>query len=66
MRNCGLVPLMNNICLESLVNNPGLSEGDATVDRVQGRGFALVEVSNLSKAKRAKEVLDGPQFEGRP
>jgi len=56
MRNCGLLPSMNNMrYIESLVNNPGLSEGDVIVDRVQGRGSASVEVSNLSKLKEQKK-----------
>jgi len=48
--------------LEELFSN----YGEVTqVNRVQGRGFAFVEMSNRSEAERAKEALDGSEFEGR-
>jgi RNA recognition motif-containing protein len=48
--------------LEELFSN----YGEVTqVNRVQGRGFAFVEMSNPSEAERAKEALDGSEFEGR-
>jgi len=48
--------------LEELFSN----YGEVTqVNRVQGRGFAFVEMSNPSEAERAKEALDSSEFEGR-
>ncbi len=48
--------------LEELFSN----YGEVTqVNRVQGRGFAFVEMSSPAEAEKAKEALDGSEFEGR-
>jgi len=48
--------------LEELFSN----YGEVTqVNRVQGRAFGFVEMSNSSEAEKAKEALDGSEFEGR-
>jgi len=35
------------------------------VNIIEGRGFGFVEMSNQSEAEKAKEGLDGSDFEGR-
>jgi len=35
------------------------------VNIIEGRGFGFVEMSNPSDAEKAKEALDGSDFEGR-
>ena len=35
------------------------------VNIIEGRGFGFVEMSNPSEAEKAKEALDGSDFEGR-
>jgi RNA recognition motif-containing protein len=40
--------------------------GEVTqVNSVQGRPFAFVEMPNPSEAEKAKEALDGSDFQGR-
>jgi RNA recognition motif-containing protein len=48
--------------LEELFSNYGAV---TQVNRVQGRGFAFVEMSSPAEAEKAKEALDGSEFEGR-
>ncbi len=35
------------------------------INIIEGRGFGFVEMSNPSEAEKAKEALDGTDFEGR-
>jgi len=35
------------------------------VNIIEGKGFGFVEMSNSSEAEKAKESLDGSDFEGR-
>ena len=35
------------------------------VNIIEGKGFGFVEMSNQSEAEKAKEALDGFQFQGR-
>lgn len=35
------------------------------VSIIEGRGFGFVEMSNTSEAEKAKEALDGSDFQGR-
>ena len=35
------------------------------VNIIEGKGFGFVEMSNSSEAEKAKEALDGSDFEGR-
>ncbi len=36
-----------------------------SVKVIEGRGFGFIEMSNTSEAQKAKEALDGSEFEGR-
>jgi len=36
-----------------------------SVNVIQGRGFGFVEMSSPSEAEKAKEALDGSEFQGR-
>lgn len=53
------------------VTNEGLGELFANygevkeVNVIEGKGFGFVEMSNPSEAEKAKEGLDGSDFEGR-
>ena len=53
---------VTNDQLEELFSNYGEVR---QVNMIQGRGFGFVEMSNPSEAERAKEALDGSDFEGR-
>ncbi len=35
------------------------------VNIIEGRGFGFVELANPSEAEKAKEALDGTEFQGR-
>lgn len=35
------------------------------VNIIEGKGFGFVEMSNQSEAEKAKEALNGSEFEGR-
>ena len=48
--------------LEELFSNYGEVR---QVNIIEGRGFGFVEMSNSSEAEKAKEALDGSDFEGR-
>ncbi|MBI5286463.1 MAG: RNA-binding protein [Deltaproteobacteria bacterium] len=48
--------------LEELFSNYG---GVRQVTIIEGKGFGFVEMSNQSEAKKAKEALNGTDFEGR-
>ena len=48
--------------LEELFSNHGEVR---QVNIIEGRGFGFVEMSNPSEAEKAKEALDGSDFEGR-
>ncbi|MCD6098630.1 RNA-binding protein [bacterium] len=36
-----------------------------SVNVIQGRGFGFIEMSSPSEAEKAKEALDGSEFQGR-
>jgi RNA recognition motif-containing protein len=48
--------------LEELFSNYGEVK---QVNIIEGRGFGFVEMSDQSEAEKAKEALDGSDFEGR-
>jgi RNA recognition motif-containing protein len=53
---------VTNEQLEELFSNYGEVR---RADIIQGRGFGFVEMSNSSEAEKAKEALNGSDFEGR-
>ena len=53
---------VTNERLEELFANYGEVK---QVNIIEGRGFGFVEMSNSSEAEKAKESLDGSDFEGR-
>jgi len=48
--------------LEGLFSNYGEVK---QVNIIEGKGFGFVEMANVSEAKKAKEALNGSEFEGR-
>ena len=48
--------------LEELFSNHGEVK---EVRIIEGKGFGFVEMSNTAEAEKAKEALDGSDFEGR-
>ena len=48
--------------LEELFGNHGEVR---QINIIEGRGFGFIEMSNPSEAEKAKEALDGTDFEGR-
>ena len=48
--------------LEELFSNHGEVR---QVNIIEGKGFGFVEMSSQSEAEKAKEALDGSDFEGR-
>jgi len=53
---------VTNEQLEELFSNHGEVK---QVNIIEGRGFGFVEMSNSSEAEKAKEALDGSDFQGR-
>jgi len=53
---------VTNEQLEELFRNYGEVR---QVNIIEGRGFGFVEMSSTSEAEKAKEALDGSDFEGR-
>jgi len=53
---------VTNEQLEKLFSNHGEVK---QVNIIEGKGFGFVEMANTSEAKKAKEALDGSEFEGR-
>ena len=53
---------VTNEQLQELFNNYG---GVKEVNIIEGKGFGFVEMSDTDAAEKAKEALDGSEFEGR-
>ncbi len=53
---------VTNEQMEELFNSHGEVR---QVNIIEGRGFGFVEMSNPAEAEKAKEALDGSDFEGR-
>ena len=53
---------VTNDQLEELFSNHGEVK---EVRIIEGKGFGFVEMSDISEAEKAKEALDGSDFEGR-
>ncbi|MBA7503674.1 hypothetical protein ES706_02285 [subsurface metagenome] len=53
---------VTNEQLEELFSNYGEVK---QVNIIEGRGFGFVEMSDPSEAEKAKEALDGSDFDGR-
>ncbi len=53
---------VTNEQLEELFSNYGEVK---QVNIIEGRGFGFVEMSDQSEAEKAKEALDGSDFDGR-
>ena len=53
---------VTNERLEELFSNHGEVK---QVNIIEGKGFGFVEMSNSSEAEKAKEALNGTEFEGR-
>ncbi len=53
---------VTNEQLQELFNNYG---GVKEVNIIEGKGFGFVEMTDTEAAEKAKEALDGSEFEGR-
>ena len=53
---------ITNVQLEELFNNYGTVR---EVKVIEGKGFGFVEMSSTEEASKAKEALDGFEYEGR-
>ena len=53
---------VTNEQLQELFNNYG---GVKEVNIIEGKGFGFVEMLDTDAAEKAKEALDGSEFEGR-